>query len=74
VPFLVTLPFALVFLGLLAYAFAHPDTLADDLVWLFGSPWFFAILIVWAVIIPVDKVFDSRFRKLQPLKEEDGAV
>jgi hypothetical protein len=74
VPFLVTLPFAVLFLALFAYASAHPKTLEEDLVWLFSSPWLFAILIVWALVIPVDKVFDGRFRKLEPLKEKSGAV
>jgi hypothetical protein len=74
VPFLFSVPFLVLFVVLLVYAFAFPKTFGDDLVWLFSSPWFFAILIVWLVMFPIDKLFDGRFRELRRLRKENSAV
>ena len=75
VPLLIAAPFAIIFIALLAYGFAFPNNLEENIVSFLCGPW---LLIAWlgacALLFPIDRMVDARFRRLKAPTDEERAV
>ncbi len=75
VPLLMIAPFATLLVALLVYGLAFPRSFEEDLAWFLGSPWSrIALLVLWVLLFPIDRMIDERFRKLQVPRGEENAV
>jgi len=75
-PLLLISPFAVMSFASGIYGIVVPrHHFAEGVTWFLGSPWFVAILIaLWALLFPIDRVFDVRLRGLQAPKHGERAV
>lgn len=75
-PLLLISPFAVVAFALGLYGIVvSRHHFNEGISWFLGSPWLVATLLaLWALLFPIDRVFDVRLRGLQASKDGKSAV
>lgn len=68
-------PFAVLSFALVVYQLVAPQYSEESVIWFLGSRWLaLTLIMLWAILLPIDREIDARFRKLTVPKDDKNGI